>query len=300
MFIGISKAASYEFTIASMFRDEAPYLKEWIEYHRMVGAEHFWLYDNFSEDNWREVVAPYIEEGLVEVIAWPARDTTIEKSGRPTSLGVRDRIQPQAMQDALRRAKGVAKWLAFIDMDEFFLPKKEKTVTECLNTHFSDASAVFVSWRNFGTNNMYIPSGAPTLCKLTACAVKEHSKNTNGKTIWRPEKVDIDSIWWVHTANPNSEGRYVNGSGGDVIYDPNKAGWSWKVEEDHMCLNHYFCRDENFFHNRRMALRGESSYSVEVLWAYHHDFSMEQNVSMKDFIQTQHPDMYEKFWKEKD
>ncbi len=156
------------------------------------------------------------------------------------------------------------------------------------------------NWQEVETNHMSIPLGSPLLCKLTACAVKGHVKNTNGKSIWRPEKVDIDNIVWVHTANLNSEGRYVNGSGGDVIYDPQKAGWSWKVEEDYICLNHYFCRDENFFHDRRIALRGETSYSLETLLAHHRDFSVQQNLSMKNFIRTQHPAMYEKFWKEKD
>ena len=33
--------------ICAIYRDEAPYLREWIEFHRLVGVEHFFLYDNF-------------------------------------------------------------------------------------------------------------------------------------------------------------------------------------------------------------------------------------------------------------
>ncbi len=62
-----SQLIGYELGIASQFRDEAPYLKEWVEYHRMVGVDHFWLYNNSSIDNWEEVLQPYIDEGLVEV-----------------------------------------------------------------------------------------------------------------------------------------------------------------------------------------------------------------------------------------
>lgn len=37
-------------SIGAIFKDEAPYLAEWIEFHRLVGVEHFFLYDNLSTD----------------------------------------------------------------------------------------------------------------------------------------------------------------------------------------------------------------------------------------------------------
>lgn len=33
-------------SICAIFKDEAPYLPEWIEFHRSVGVERFFLYDN--------------------------------------------------------------------------------------------------------------------------------------------------------------------------------------------------------------------------------------------------------------
>ena len=34
--------------VCAIYRDEAPYLREWIEFHRLVGVERFFLYDNRS------------------------------------------------------------------------------------------------------------------------------------------------------------------------------------------------------------------------------------------------------------
>ena len=48
-----------------MFRNEAAYLKEWIEYHHLAGVEHFWLYNNNSTDQWQDVLQPYIDWGIV-------------------------------------------------------------------------------------------------------------------------------------------------------------------------------------------------------------------------------------------
>ena len=47
--------------MCTMYRDHAAYLAEWIEFHRLVGAERFFLYDNGSTDNHREVLAPYVD-----------------------------------------------------------------------------------------------------------------------------------------------------------------------------------------------------------------------------------------------
>ena len=42
-----------ELAICAIFREEAPFLDEWITFHVGVGAGHFYLYDNFSTDSFR-------------------------------------------------------------------------------------------------------------------------------------------------------------------------------------------------------------------------------------------------------
>ena len=43
-------------TISAIMKNEGPYLKEWLEFHHMVGVEHFFLYDNNSDDKTREIL----------------------------------------------------------------------------------------------------------------------------------------------------------------------------------------------------------------------------------------------------
>ena len=38
----------YNVTICAIFKNEAPYLREWIEFNRVVGIEHFYLFNNNS------------------------------------------------------------------------------------------------------------------------------------------------------------------------------------------------------------------------------------------------------------
>ncbi|MBQ6975183.1 MAG: glycosyltransferase family 2 protein [Selenomonadaceae bacterium] len=44
----------YDLVVVTIVRDEAPYIKEWIDYHLLAGVNHFLIYDNESSDNLKE------------------------------------------------------------------------------------------------------------------------------------------------------------------------------------------------------------------------------------------------------
>ena len=46
-------------------KNEAPYIKEWIDFHTRQGVSHFIIYDNDSTDDLHKVLKPYISSGLV-------------------------------------------------------------------------------------------------------------------------------------------------------------------------------------------------------------------------------------------
>ena len=68
----------YRISLCGIFKNEASFLKEWIEFHRIVGIDHFFLYNNLSEDNYREVLDPYIKNGIVDLIEWPYPQTQMK------------------------------------------------------------------------------------------------------------------------------------------------------------------------------------------------------------------------------
>ena len=55
----------YDLAVVAIMKNEGPYLKEWIEFHKLVGVQKFYLYDNESNDDSRKILEPYIKEGLV-------------------------------------------------------------------------------------------------------------------------------------------------------------------------------------------------------------------------------------------
>ena len=117
--------------VCAIYRDQASYLGEWIEFHRLVGVERFFLYDNGSTDDHHEVLAPYVERGVVEVTDWP------EFPGQTT-----------AYKHCLLQGPR-SRWIAFIDTDEFLFSPTLRPLDEVL-PEYERWPAVVVNWAVFG------------------------------------------------------------------------------------------------------------------------------------------------------
>lgn len=276
--------------VVTMFRDEAPYLAEWIEYHRLAGVDHFWLYDNDSVDDGRAVLAPYVAEGLVEILPWST-------PGRPPLASERD--QMGALRDGLYRARRKVAWVAMIDVDEFILPMKDRTIPRCLERHFSDACGVYVNWRMFGTSAATIAPGDPILTELTACSLPSHPENNNGKSLVRPNQVDIDAAWYPHHFPLRHEARYFDGG----LNELKRNGRDWRVHGEHfdayIRINHYNLRDEHFFRTRRLpaAQQGALNKSLDRLLEHHESFGKARDRKIVDFLEEHHREAFRKIWK---
>jgi FkbM family methyltransferase len=276
----------YRLAAATLFRNEARFLQEWIEYHLMVGVEHFWLYDDASTDGWREVLAPYLDAGTVEVIDWPV-PTRDHYMGR----------QVEAQRDAIERASGQARWLALIDVDEYLLPLAEDTVVGCLDHDYTAASAVYVNWRNFGTGGVHFDHAGPTLTRLTACAERLHSRNSVGKSIVRPERVAAEQLWYPHHVPLKPRSTYYDGDGRPIAPGKLQPELDGKVHDSLIRLNHYSMRDEAFFRSTRIGTGSRVVLEQEaLLWEHHAAFSEHEDEEIVEFIRERHPASYAALW----
>ncbi len=269
-----------ELGIAAVIRADQTRLEEWIEYHRLVGVQRFWLYDNSPQEVRRQVLEPLVEAGLVELIDWPVvrRGDLIER-------------QLEAFGDVLRRAVGEVRWLALIDLDEFLLPLEDDTVTACLDRRFAGASAVYVNWRNFGTGGVRFDRKEPILGRLTAASDRLHPRNAVGKSILRPEAVRVEHYWNPHHV-PLLGGAYANGDGEAVPSDHNQPVLDGKVHDGLLRINHYAHGDEAAFRTTRLR-----DVSDEwLVWEHYAAFSEEQDTRIIDFLRERHPASYDALW----
>lgn len=164
-------------SVCAVYRDEAPYLREWVELHRLVGVERFYLYNNGSTDEHREMLAPYLEEGLVELREWPLF---------PGQL--------LAYEDTLRRHREDSRWIAFIDLDEFLFSPTGRPVSDVLQD-YERWPGVVVNWAVFGTSGHLEPP--PGL------VIENYVRRTDARGFNRPVKSIVDPQRVAHFCGPH-------------------------------------------------------------------------------------------------
>lgn len=174
------------FSICAIFRNEEKYLKEWIEYHLLIGVDHFYLYNNRSIDGFRKVLKPYVQQGIVTLIDWPDRiGQEDEESGFVWALAT----QASAYENAIHiLGKGKTEWLALLNVDEFLVLGEQETMAEFLQG-YKESSAVAIESDCFDASKL--PS-SPGMCfvietvDLSAPPI-ENPHRAVSKMIFKPE-----------------------------------------------------------------------------------------------------------------
>lgn len=121
----------YTISICAIFKNEGTILKEWIEYHHLIGIDHIYLYNNFSNDNYEQILQPYIENGFITLTDWP-----IEGG------------QKSAYLHCYNNFKEETNWIAYIDLDEFICPTKDNDVHDWIK-RYKKYPTVYIRWKMF-------------------------------------------------------------------------------------------------------------------------------------------------------
>lgn len=175
----------YNASVCAIFKNEAPYLREWLEFNHLVGVEHFYMYNNNSEDDFRTVLEPYIKSGLVTLVEWPYNQKQME-----------------AYMDCIQKYSSETKWLGFIDIDEFIVPKSTDTIYEFLQPFEKKAGSVNIYWRLFGTSGLIdrdldgLVSEDFTVCWPKYCDIGKCFYNTAFGFNYNSKKCDCLHHWF--------------------------------------------------------------------------------------------------------
>lgn len=140
-------------SMVCMARNEGRYFREWIEFHRLVGVEHFAVYDNHSDDNTREILEPYRASGVVDIIPWPHFAPDYD-------------TQAMAYNHALSHFGPKSRWMAFLDLDEFLFSPRGDAISDVLRD-YEDLPALCIYWAMFGTSGHSNPVDATLIENFT-------------------------------------------------------------------------------------------------------------------------------------
>ncbi|MGP1586934.1 MAG: glycosyltransferase family 92 protein [Treponemataceae bacterium] len=131
------ESKKYKVSIVAIFKNEAPYLKEWIEFHKIIGIDHFYMYNNNSDDNFYEILSPYIEENSVTLIHWE-----------------KNQAQMECYINAIENFKNESEWIGFIDIDEFIVPNSTENIYDFFKPFQKNRPAVLLYWKMFGSSKL--------------------------------------------------------------------------------------------------------------------------------------------------
>lgn len=221
-----NKTFNYKLAMVSIAKNEGPYIKEWIEYHKLIGFDKFYFYDNESNDNTQDVLRKYIEDGLV---------TYIYIKGKAQQLS--------AYNEAIKYYKDECKYMAFMDLDEYLVPTKvnepiEKIIDQLIKD-YPGASGVGVNWAIFGSSgHKKRPQGLITENYIYR-SKKNHWANYHIKTICNPRRVRV----FISPHYPLYKlGAFSVTDSGEGT---RQYGWfNRKVEYKNLRINHYYSKSE--------------------------------------------------------
>ena len=247
----------YQLSVAAIMKNEKPYLKEWIEYHRLQGVEHFYLCDNESTDGTKEYLSPYIKKGII---------TYIEMPGIKQQLACYEKI--------VAEYKNKTKWLAIIDLDEFLVPLKAKNMRAFLS-EFKDVSEVSLHWMNYGDANAISRQDG-----LVTEFFTSHGKYLNHtvKSIVRPKDViDFKVFGSNHYVKVN--GKSVNENHQPVSYmlNMNISGAKARV-------NHYILKTYAEFLHKKSRGHPEGTPINYGYYFFHNENDVKGDTSMQRFL----------------
>lgn len=229
----------WEFGICAVFKNESRYLCEWLEFHALVGVDHFFLYDDASTDDFMTVLQPWIDRGQVTL--------------RPA----KGHRQKRIYNHCLRHGANKCRWIAFIDIDEFLFSPERKLLPDTME-RYDSVPAVFVQWILFGSNGHQQPPSGGTLDNYTKSLGLEGSINddfVNGKGGPKSQYV----TGWARDGKSIVNPRAVIEMG---IHIPHQMAWGTVVNEsfgpgipktdprtpfscDILRINHYWSRSRD-------------------------------------------------------
>ena len=216
----------YDLAVVAIMKNEAPYVKEWLDYHLLAGVDHFYIYDHESPDNFKEVLQPYIDAGIVTYIFYPDQFSITD-----------------AYNDALNQYKIFCRYMAFIDADEFIFPKNNRSIVEIVDGFFGaydDAAEINIKWLMFGSNgHEKADYGRGVLERFTRRAAEAQGTI---KSVVNPRRV---KFFYTPHFSVTLEGNLAYG-----------------LEVDLVAINHYYTKSFEEFVKRRTTSPTYKNYQA--------------------------------------
>lgn len=232
--------------IGAIFKNEKPYVVEWLAHHRLMGVERFFIADNESTDGTTELLEALQACGYL--VSYRI----------PTPQG--DSPQLVAYRYMVARHGHEVDWLAFIDADEFIWPTGDQeslpAFVQSMSVRWPDLGALVLNWATYGSAGQMHHTPGLVVERFNWHAQRDHFANVAIKTLFRPaDFVDVTCAHNVLLVDGRSH-RHTDGelrrTHPDYIDIPEKR----YIRSDRVCwegfrINHYVIKSYQEFEQRK-------------------------------------------------
>lgn len=267
--------------IVGCMKNEAPYILEWVAYHRAIGIDTFLIYTNDCSDGTADILRRLDEMGIVH-----HRNNDGWKGNSPQQHALNSAMSEPVIRDA--------DWIIHIDVDEFINVRTGNGTLEDFFERVPDATNVAMTWRLFGHNGVTQLNDDLVIDQFDTCAPKYCPKP---HTVWGFKTMfkNIGAYAKLSCHRPNklnksrqSQVTWVNGSGADMTREAIENGWrnsKKSIGYDLLQLNHYALRSAESFlikRQRGRALHVDRSiglnYWIRMDWSNFKDITIKRNI----------------------
>ncbi|PYG27570.1 glycosyltransferase family 2 protein [Pelagimonas varians] len=268
--------------IVGCMKNEAPYIIEWVAYHRSIGFDSFLIYTNDCSDGTTEILNRLQDMGILQ-----HRNNDSWSGNSPQQHALDNALSEPVIKNA--------DWIAHIDVDEFVNVRCGNGTLADVFDSVPDATNIAMTWRLFGYNGVTNLADAFVIEQFDACAPKYCPKPHTAwgfKTMFK----NIGAYGKISCHRPNKlkkgaehKVKWVNGSGTDMTRDALKNGWrnsKKTIGYDLIQLNHYALRSAESYlikRQRGRALHVDRSiglnYWIRMDWSMNRDVTIQRNLS---------------------
>lgn len=250
--------------ITTIQRDRAPWIKEWVAFHYLVGFRKFYIFTHLCQDGTEKILEELKRSFAIEII--PTKEL--------------DKPQIKCYQYAADTFLDEVDWMAFIDGDEFLFPTNVNSLAQSLQ-EYSDKnlSALGVYWVCYGSSG-YIEEPKGLIIENYKKRAKDgYENNRHIKSIVRSgQKVTCLDAHMFQTPL----GTF------DENLRPITYGWTdYEPTYQKFRINHYLTQSRSYFlHFKKTAGSAgvDRGYIRPQSWWEEHDINEVADTTMDTFI----------------
>ena len=235
-------------SLVCIAKDEDNYIKEWIDYHKKLGFDDIFIYEN----NWDSNVN---EENV----------HTIKMDGEIKQI--------ESYNHFIKEYYGKYDWVAFIDVDEFITLKKHKDIKDFI-LEFG-VNSIAMNWVIFGSNghDTIVNNNYSVLDRFTK---RQNSVNPHIKTLL---KLESPGIRMLDPHHPNVK---LIDTNNNVITSPLNYGGNVDIIQ----INHYFCKTLSEFQHKINRGRADTHIKRSINEWYDYDINEIEDLTSLNFFKN--------------